>query len=80
MVRKRAAELGINYPLAVLSREEFDALAGPFNIVPFLPTSFLIDRNGVIQKIHVGVVTRDDPVEMLLEGQDDLGAPKAPLD
>ncbi len=78
VVRKGAAELGINYPLAVLSREEFDALAGPFNIVPFLPTSFLIDRNGVIQKIHIGVVTHDDLVEMLLEGHDYQGAPKAP--
>ena len=63
--------------LVVLSQEEYGSLPPPFTLVPYLPTSFVIDRNGIIQKVHVGVLTHDDLVALFVEGEDYPGPPKA---
>jgi peroxiredoxin len=78
VVREGAAKLGVNYPLAVVTPEELEALPEPYTHVPALPTSFLIDRNGIIQKIQIGMVTHNDLVRMLVAGEDYQGEPKAP--
>ena len=64
--------------LVVLSQEEYGSLPPPFTLVPYLPTSFVIDRNGIIQKVHVGVLTHDDLVALLVGGEDYQGPPKSP--
>ncbi|MCS7049170.1 MAG: redoxin domain-containing protein [Verrucomicrobiae bacterium] len=50
-VRAFAAQEGIRYRLAVI---EGDELPAPFNLVRAIPTTFCIDRKGVIQNVLVG--------------------------
>ncbi|HVK02178.1 MAG TPA: redoxin domain-containing protein [Armatimonadaceae bacterium] len=46
---------GINYPLLLNKREWQDAYGG----VPAVPTSFLVDKNGRIAQVWVGLVSKD---------------------
>lgn len=50
-VRSFAAKQGIRYRLAVLDDE---TLPAPFNQIRAIPTTFFIDRQGVIQNVRVG--------------------------
>lgn len=53
-----------------------DSLGAPFGTPPALPTTFFIDRNGVIQSTHVGYMELDELKAQAL-GPDFAGAPQA---
>jgi len=64
-VREFAAEMGINYPLAIVDPTVGDLFGG----VLALPTSFVIDPEGHIVARHVGLVSMDvyrDAVDTLV--------------
>ena len=69
-LRAFVAEKGINYPVAA-ARD----LARPFSGVPAIPTTFFIDRKGVIQQVAVGYHDLEALRAMAL-GADYEGAPK----
>jgi thiol-disulfide isomerase/thioredoxin len=50
VVRKFAAERGVNYPIVMVTPELRDA----FPLVVALPTTFVLDRDGRLAKKHVG--------------------------
>jgi cytochrome c biogenesis protein CcmG, thiol:disulfide interchange protein DsbE len=47
--------LHIRYPIAL---DESGAVSARYNVVD-LPTSFLVDRSGTIQSVHIGMLTAD---------------------
>jgi len=55
-VRPFASQMGINYRLVLGN----DDTAQKFGGVEALPTTFLIDRDGRIAAVHVGLVSRGD--------------------
>ncbi len=63
---------GINYPIAAT-----DNLPAPYKDVSSIPTTFFIDRNGVIQHIAVGYHDFDD-LKAHAVGKDYAGEPKPP--
>jgi len=55
-----------------------DEVAEKYGSVEALPTSFLIDRNGLIASVHVGLVPKADyqsSIEALLGGGSEAGPP-----
>ena len=62
---------GVNYPIAAT-----DELPAPYNAVTSIPTTFFIDRNGIIQHIAVGYHDFDD-LKAHATGEDYTGEPKA---
>jgi peroxiredoxin len=67
-VKPFASRLGINYRLVLGN----DDVAQSWGGVDALPTTFLIDREGNIAAVHVGVASRsdfEDGIQELLEGR-----------
>lgn len=67
-VKPFMADMKINYRV-VLGTE---AIAQLYSGVQALPTSFIIDRNGKIASVHMGIVSRDvfeEEIHALLEDQ-----------
>jgi peroxiredoxin len=67
VVRPFVNRLGVNYRI-VLGDEE---VSGAYGGVEALPTTFLIDREGNIAAVHVGLRSRsdfEDGIDQLLEG------------
>ena len=71
-LRPFVKQRGITYHIA--SAKE---LPSPYNDSPSIPTTFFIDRKGVIQKVAVGYHEFDDLKTFAL-AEDFQGAPKAP--
>ena len=68
-VREFAARKGMNYPVACLSD-----LPSPYSDVEFIPTTFFIDREGLIKSIAVGY--RDfNELKSLAAGAENAKAP-----
>lgn len=66
VVRKFASELGVTY---LLPLDRTSSVVQAFN-VSFLPTTYLIDKAGLIRKIHIGPLTRSQMTQLL----DEFGA------
>lgn len=54
VIRPFAEEMAINYPIVV----DHGAVASQFGGIYGLPTTFIVDRNGLIQERIIGIVTR----------------------
>ena len=66
VVKPFLAELGVNYRVVIGN----DATAQIYGGVDALPTTFLIDRNGRIAAIHIGLASKkvfEDGIEQLLQ-------------
>ena len=66
IVKPFLAELGVNYRVVIGN----DQTAQLYGGVDALPTTFLIDRNGKIASVHVGLASRkdfEDGIEQLLQ-------------
>ena len=66
VVKPFLAELGVNYRVVIGN----DSTAQLYGGVDALPTTFLIDRNGKIASVHVGLASRkdfEDGIEQLLQ-------------
>ena len=66
VVKPFLAELGVNYRVVIGN----DATAGMYGGVDALPTTFLIDREGRIAAVHVGLASKKDftdGIEQLLQ-------------
>ncbi len=66
VVKPFLAELGVNYRVVIGN----DATAQIYGGVDALPTTFLIDRNGKIAAIHIGLANKkvfEDGIEQLLQ-------------
>ena len=66
IVKPFLADLGVNYRVVIGN----DATAQLYGGVDALPTTFLIDRNGKIASVHVGLASRkdfEDGIEQLLQ-------------
>ena len=66
VVKPFVAQLGVNYRVMIGN----DTTAQLYGGVDALPTTFLIDRDGRIAAVHIGLVSRkdfEDGVEKLLE-------------
>ena len=77
VVKPFLADLGVNYRVVIGN----DATAQIYGGVDALPTTFLIDRNGRIAAIHVGLASKkvfEDGIQQLL--QDPGGIIKDPAD
>jgi cytochrome c biogenesis protein CcmG/thiol:disulfide interchange protein DsbE len=77
-VKPFVAKLGVNYRVLMGN----DLTAQLYGGVDALPTTFLIDREGRIAAVHVGLADRrdfDDGVERLLQDPAPAGAGRATL-
>jgi peroxiredoxin len=66
VVKPFLADLGVNYRVVIGN----DATAGMYGGVDALPTTFIIDREGRIAAVHVGLASRkdfEDAIEHLLQ-------------
>ena len=66
IVKPFLAELGVNYRVVIGN----DSTAQLYGGVDALPTTFLIDRNGKIASVHIGLASRkdfEDGIEQLLQ-------------
>jgi cytochrome c biogenesis protein CcmG/thiol:disulfide interchange protein DsbE len=66
VVKPFLADLGVNYRVVIGN----DATAQVYGGVDALPTTFLIDRNGKIAAVHVGLASKkdfDDGIQQLLQ-------------
>ena len=66
VVKPFLADLGVNYRVVIGN----DATAQIYGGVDALPTTFLIDRNGKIAAVHIGLTSRkvfEDGIEQLLQ-------------
>jgi hypothetical protein len=66
VVKPFLADLGVNYRVVIGN----DATAQIYGGVDALPTTFLIDRNGKIAAIHIGLASKkdfEDGIEQLLQ-------------
>jgi peroxiredoxin len=66
VVKPFLAELGVNYRVVIGN----DSTAQLYGGVDALPTTFLIDRNGKIAAVHIGLASRkafEDGIEQLLQ-------------
>ena len=66
IVKPFLADLGVNYRVVIGN----DATAQLYGGVDALPTTFLIDRNGKIASVHIGLASRkdfEDGIEQLLQ-------------
>ena len=66
IVKPFLSELGVNYRVVIGN----DATAQLYGGVDALPTTFLIDRNGKIASVHIGLASRkdfEDGIEQLLQ-------------
>jgi peroxiredoxin len=66
IVKPFLAELGVNYRVVIGN----DSTAQLYGGVDALPTTFLIDRNGKIASVHIGLASKkvfEDGIEQLLQ-------------
>jgi peroxiredoxin len=66
VVKPFLAELGVNYRVVIGN----DSTAQLYGGVDALPTTFLIDRNGKIAAVHIGLASKkvfEDGIEQLLQ-------------
>jgi peroxiredoxin len=56
-LRAFVQENGVNYPMASKADED---LAEPYSLVRSIPTTFFIDRKGIIQHVEVGYAELED--------------------
>jgi cytochrome c biogenesis protein CcmG/thiol:disulfide interchange protein DsbE len=66
VVKPFLADLGVNYRVVIGN----DATAQVYGGVDALPTTFLIDRNGRIAAVHVGLASKkvfEDGIQQLLQ-------------
>ena len=66
IVKPFLADLGVNYRVVIGN----DATAGMYGGVDALPTTFLIDKEGRIAAVHVGLASKkdfEDGIEQLLQ-------------
>jgi peroxiredoxin len=66
IVKPFLADLGVNYRVVIGN----DSTAQLYGGVDALPTTFLIDRNGKIASVHIGLASRkdfEDGIEQLLQ-------------
>jgi peroxiredoxin len=66
IVKPFLADLGVNYRVVIGN----DATAGMYGGVDALPTTFLIDKDGKIAAVHVGLASKkdfEDGIEQLLQ-------------
>jgi cytochrome c biogenesis protein CcmG/thiol:disulfide interchange protein DsbE len=66
VVKPFLADLGVNYRVVIGN----DATAGMYGGVDALPTTFLIDKEGRIAAVHVGLASKkdfEDGIEQLLQ-------------
>lgn len=78
VVKPFIAELGVNYRILVGTDETAQLYGG----IDALPTTFLIDRDGKIASVHVGLGNRrdfEDGVEQLLQAPAAAGVGRAAL-
>jgi thiol-disulfide isomerase/thioredoxin len=79
-VKDVAAQIGINYPVVMATKDVVDAYGG----VPALPTTFVLNTSGKVVQKHVGLVPTEDfdneirllldlPVNATVEAFDDTG-------
>jgi peroxiredoxin len=71
VVKPFVAELGVNYRMVIGN----DDLAAEFGGVEALPTTFLIDREGRIADVHVGLASKSsfqNGIEELLQSPDSV--------
>jgi peroxiredoxin len=73
-VRSFVAPKGINYPIAV-SR----GLPSPYKDIAAIPTTFFIDRNGILQSVFVGYRNFNELKDRALT-TDFQGTPKLPIE
>jgi peroxiredoxin len=67
VVKPFLADLGVNYRVVIGN----DATAGMYGGVEALPTTFVIDKEGRIAAVHVGLASKkdfEDSIEQLLQG------------
>jgi peroxiredoxin len=69
-IRSFAAQKGLNYPVASVADLPF-----PYNKISFIPTTFFIDRKGVLQSVSVGYHDFNELKEQAL-AKDKEGPPK----
>lgn len=68
LVAPFVAELAMTYPILLDLESE---VSDSYRVIA-LPTTFFIDSNGVLQKVHPGIISQgvlEDEIEKLLEGQ-----------
>lgn len=75
-VRAFAEEKGINYTMGL---SEDSALPAPYADVQAIPTTFVIDRNGVIQSVHQGYIELEE-LRRLALADDFEGEPRSAPD
>src|SRR2546423_2530816 len=66
IVKPFLADLGVNYRVVIGN----DSTAGMYGGVDALPTTFLIDKEGRIAAVHVGLASKrdfEDAIEQLLQ-------------
>ncbi len=78
LLRTFAKNNNVNYPMASVSDED---LPEPYNQIRSIPTTFFIDRNGIIQNVEVGYTALEE-LRALATAEDmvveDAGAVEAP--
>ncbi|MCA0352646.1 MAG: TlpA family protein disulfide reductase [Chloroflexi bacterium] len=67
VVQRFASEIGVSY---VLPLDRDGSISQAFN-VNYLPTTYFIDPNGLVQKIHVGAISRSQTLKLI----SDFGQP-----
>lgn len=60
-------ELGINYPILIGSLEAMELAQRAGNRLQALPFTVILDRNGQAAKVHLGRLSRDELVPLLLQ-------------
>ena len=70
-----AKSMGIDYPILVGKESETDAVANAYGGIPFLPQSFVIDRNGEVVGRILGLKSKSD-----IEDAIKLALSPAPVD
>jgi peroxiredoxin len=74
-IRSFLAQNGIAYPVASVERGR---LPKPYSQVLAVPTSYVIDRNGIIQFARAGLLPSDELERLVWDAPDVATAPKAP--
>lgn len=60
-------ELGVNYPVLIGSLEAMELAQRAGNRLQALPFTVILDRDGQAAKVHLGRLSRDDLVPLLLQ-------------
>jgi len=74
-IREYLAKNPVGYPMVSVPKEQ---LPEPYSDVLAVPTSFVLDRKGVIQFVHTGYVTAAQLKATTWDADDYEGAPREP--